>query len=369
MCLPSQAAHTRALYSVLPAGLTMGHHGNPAAALRVETLYGCPVLLSGQSSLILNKTELASLDHHYKLSLERLQRLYKATPAAVVHFLAGSLPASALLHLRQFSLLGMLARLGPDNILHQHGINILSANATNKFSWFYQVRELCKQYSLPDPLQILQNPPSKESFKRQSRQHVLDWWNISFRAEVRKLTSLSLFQGEDLPPLSLFRADFMSLSAPHPIWTSAGSSPFEIRKATVQARMLSGRYRTCWLRRHWSGDQTGVCRVPGCSGEPGTLKHIATGKCPGLGNAYTRATALWTSFLKDNPHLLPIIKHFSLADSDVFLSFLLDPSTHPPVIALSQTLGSVIIDQLCYMTRTWLFQLHKERLKLLNLWS
>ena len=161
----------------------------------------------------------------------------------------------------------------------------------------------------------------------------------------------------------------MSLAKAHPIWTSAGSSPYEIRKATVQSRMLSGRYRTCWLRRHWSGDPTGVCRVPGCSGVPGTLAHILTGECPGLSNAYIHATGLWTSFLRENTHLVPIINQFSLADQTKFLSFLLDPSTFPPVIALSQKLGTKIIDQFCYMARTWLFCIHKERLKLLNLWN
>ena len=356
--LSRQAAHTRALFAVLPAGLARGHHGNPAASTRVEKMYGCPVLLSGLASLVLSKTEIDSLDHHYKLSLERLQRLYKGTPSPVVHFLAGSLPAGALLHLRQFSVLGMIARLGPDNILFRHGYQVLSDNITAKQSWFLQVRELCQQYFLPDPLHILDNPPSKEKFKREAKQHVIDWWNTKLRADAARL-----------PSLDFFRANFMSLSSPHPIWTSAGSSPYEVQKATVQARMLSGRYRTCWLRRHWSGDSTGSCRVPGCSGEPGTLKHLATGECPGLANALVRATALWTSFLKENPVLFPVVKLYSLGDPDGFLKFLLDPTTLPPVISLAQKHGSLVKEQLCYMTRTWLYYMHKERLKLLQLWS
>ena len=161
----------------------------------------------------------------------------------------------------------------------------------------------------------------------------------------------------------------MSLSKPHPIWTSAGSSQYEVRKATVQARMLSGRFRTCWLRRHWSGDPTGSCRVPGCSEVPGTLRHLATGECPGLSNALVRATALWTSYLKDNPLLFPVINHYSLGDQDEFLGFLLDPTTLPPIITLSQRHGSIIIEQLCYLIRTWLYYMHKERLKLMNLWN
>ena len=66
------AAHTKALYAVLPAGLARRHYGNPAASLRVHQLYGIPVLLSGLSALVLNKQELDILDHHHKTTLERL---------------------------------------------------------------------------------------------------------------------------------------------------------------------------------------------------------------------------------------------------------------------------------------------------------
>ena len=161
----------------------------------------------------------------------------------------------------------------------------------------------------------------------------------------------------------------MSLSRPHPIWTSAGCSSYEVRKATVQAKMLSGRYRTCWLRRHWSGDPTGTCKIPGCLGSPGTLRHLATGECPGLASAVVRAVALWTAFLREHPILFPVVQHFSLGDADHFLAFLVDPTTQPQVITLSQKYGTIILDQLCYLTRTWLFQMHKERLKQLQLWN
>ena len=252
----------------------------------------------------------------------------------------------------------MIARLGPSNILHKHGSAILTDVKANRFSWFWQVEQLSEQYSLPHPLQVLQNPPTKESFKRLTKSKVTDWWNENLRQKVASLDSLVHF-----------RSNFMSLANPHPLWTSAKSSPYEIRKATVQARMLSGRYRTCWLRRHWSGDTSGMCRIPGCTGEPGTLQHIVARECPGLVNAYSRATALWSSFLRDNPLLLPTISSFSLADHPTFLSFLLDPSTLAPVISLAQIHGKEIIDQLCYLARTWLYCVHKERLKLMNLWT
>ena len=94
------AAHSRALHAVLPAGLARHHRGNPAASLCVHLLYAVPVLLSGLSALVLSNQELDVLDHHHKITLERLLRLYPRTPAPFVYFLAGTIPARALLHSR-----------------------------------------------------------------------------------------------------------------------------------------------------------------------------------------------------------------------------------------------------------------------------
>ena len=118
-------SHKNSLRATLPTGMARGHRGNPAASLHLERIYGSPVLLSGLAALVLSNPELAALHHYQKVHLQRLQRLHQATPECVVMFLAGSLPATGILDLRILSLLGMIARLGPNNILHQHGLNIL----------------------------------------------------------------------------------------------------------------------------------------------------------------------------------------------------------------------------------------------------
>ncbi len=316
------------------------------------------------TSLVLGKAESEVLDHHHKVQLERLQRLYPGTPAPVVFFLSGSLPASAVLHLRQLSLLGMLARLGPDSILHRHGRHILiqpkfSPPLISSQSWFIQVRALCEQYRLPDPLYVLANPPKKEEWKAHCRLRVTEYWAELLRQHAASLSSLEHF-----------RASHMSLSRPSPLWGSCGSSQYEVRKATVQVRMLSGRYRTCWLRRHWAGDESGHCRVPGCTGSmPGTLAHMVTGECPGLASAKAAAVRHWVSFLTDNPFLLPVIQEHLTASPTQFLAFLLDPSVQPSVIAFTQKLGTSVTDKLCHMARTWLYHFHRERLKKLELWA
>ena len=195
-----------------------------------ELLYGPPVLLNGLAALVLKKLEVLILQHHYKLSLERLQRLHKASPDSVVHFLGGSLHLQGLLHIRQLSLLEMISRLGRDNILYKIGCSTLSNSKPSSHSWFLQVQTICQQYSLPIPLSVLTNPQSKFSFKNKVRSHA--------------------------------KPSFHSLAKPHPLWSSAGPNPYEEQKATIQANMLSGGYHSCWLSRHWSGDSSGTCSLP-----------------------------------------------------------------------------------------------------------
>ena len=65
-----------------------------------------------------------------------------------------------------------------------------------------------------------------------------------------------------------------------------------------------------------------------------------------------------------------IILYILITDQMEFLSFLVDPTTYPNAISLAQANKDIdVMDKLCYLTRTWLFAIHKERLILLDLWN
>ena len=164
---------------------------------------------------------------------------------------------------------------------------------------------------------------------------------------------------------------FYSLSKPHPIWTTAGSNSYEVEKACCQAKMLSGRYRTCWLSRHWSGDQSGACTLPTCRANPtpGSLHHLLT-ECVDLAPARLRVVSLWSKYLMDKPNLLPVIQSYTVgSNSPLFVQLLLDCTVLPEVISLVQLHGSGVHDSLLYMTRSFCFSVHKARLKLLGKWN
>ena len=187
---------------------------NPIAGLRLEQLYGVPVLLSGMGALVLSRKELALINNHHKEAIQNLLRLKPGTPQVVCYFLAGTLPGEALIHLRQFSILSMIIDT-KDNILHQHGLNVLTTNPSTR-SWFHQIRNLCLLYQLPHPLTLLQGSHTRLSFRVLAKKHVLDYWEKKLKGKAVSLTSLIYF-----------KSDFMSLMKPHPIFSSAGFHPMK----------------------------------------------------------------------------------------------------------------------------------------------
>ena len=246
------SSHRRAVFSLLPSGLARGHRGNPAGSIRVERLYGIPVLLSGLAPLVLSIQEVSIISGHFKQHVERLLKLHRATPEPVVWFLAGCLPIEALLHLRQASIFGMITRLNMgDNILANHAREMLTSGRASSKSWFLQIRSIFLLYNLPHPITFLNCPQSKQMFKHLVRSAVLSHWQDKLRAKASVLSSLEFF-----------KPGFMSLSKTHPIYTSCGTNPYETMKASIQARFLSGQAKVEARTRHWDpSNKEGHCRL------------------------------------------------------------------------------------------------------------
>ena len=135
-----------------------------------------------------------------------------------------------------------------DDPLNEHARHVLLLTNFCSRSWFVQVKDICLMYGLPHPLQLLDNPPEKDPFKRLVKKTIVKYWHDILTREAQQLHSLCHFN-----PL------VHSLTHPHPLWMAAGSGPYKVNKATILARMISGRYRTeklCWF---WSDNPGGYC--------------------------------------------------------------------------------------------------------------
>ena len=129
------SSHKKALNAVLPIGLARGHRGNPAASLRINSIYALPVRMSGLSSLVLQSSEMDIISKYTKVTSERLQKLQPRTLHCIVMFLRGQLPGLAQLHLGQLSVSGMSSR-DPKSLLHKHACHVLSVSKPSVLSWF-----------------------------------------------------------------------------------------------------------------------------------------------------------------------------------------------------------------------------------------
>ena len=105
-------------------------------------------------------------------------------------------------------------------------------------SGFLVVQKISLQYILPHPITFLDNPPIKYAFKRMIKSAVMDYWEKRLCGQALCMKSLTYFHPA-----------YMSLSQTHALFTSCGSSPYEILKAVVLARYLSGRARVALCER------------------------------------------------------------------------------------------------------------------------
>ena len=251
----------------------------------------------------------------------------------------------------------MICRLS-GNILHEHAVNIFSSVTPSSKSWFFQIRDLCLCYHLPHPLEQLKFPLSKKSFKILINKNVLDYWEQVLRSEASGLDSL-LF----------FKPNYMSLTKPHPIWTTSGCSPSKVAMATIQARMISGRYRTEQLCSHWSRNKTGSCLLSStCSSTVEDLTHILS-CCHALQPTRVKLMSFTLQYCEEFPTIKKLTLSLCTPSNPVFCQFLLDCSCIPSVIAAVQNQGSDLLNHLFHITRTWVYTLHKERMKLLGRWN
>ena len=297
--------------------------------------------------LFLLGSEISLLDRHLKTTYQNIQKLLPETPRCVVHFLSGSLPGEAAIHARMLGIFGMVARLTNDP-LRIHARNVLLSAKSSSKSWFLKIRDICLRYGLPHPLFILEHQPEKEDFKKLVTAKVISYWEKQLRGEAALLSSLTNFKPE-----------YMSLKKPHPIWSTAGSNPYEVSKAIQQARFLSGRYRTEKLASHWTSNKMGYCQSPSCSSVVETVKHILI-HCEAYFNCKQHLYSLWLA--TPNEAVLSLVKEALSSDSDYLLQFILDCSVLPAVISATQQHGFAILQELFYLTRTWCFSVHKQRM-------
>ena len=122
--------------------------------------------------------------------------------------------------------------------------------------------------------------------------------------------------------------------------STPGSNTYEVSKAVVQGKMLSGRYRTAMLCRHWSNNKMGWCSAPCCHETEETLEHILL-DCPHYFSSREALSLMWKS--SDNLIARDLAVSALMNQPKYLMQFLLDPYIVPEVIAAIQENGSEVL--------------------------
>ena len=121
--------------------------------------------------------------------------------------------------------------------------------------------------------------------------------------------------------------------------------------ATVQALMLSGRYRTQQLCSHWSPQATGFCIIAKtCSNKIEDLPHILS-NCDGLLPTREKLLRFTLTYCENNPIIKQLVLPLCQPTHPNFCQFLLDCSVLPQVILSHQLHGNVVHHHLFHITR------------------
>ena len=190
-------------------------------------------------------------------------------------------------------------------------------------------------YGLDHPLKLLSSPPSKYSFKQVVKAKVSLHWENLLRAEAA-----------ELPSLRFFMTSHCSVKFPHIVWTTARTS-FESRKATILTRMMSGRFRSEYLTRHWSNNQQGLCMAVTCNHIVGDLEHMLV-HCPALGSVRDR---MWDLMFERAATFPPLYNFFLILKKSpptTKLKFFLDPLAFHEILETFTFFGQPVLELICY---------------------
>ncbi|CAC5361725.1 unnamed protein product [Mytilus coruscus] len=127
--------------------------------------------------------------------------------------------------------------------------------------------DILEMYGLPSITQLQKNTPKKEHWKNTIKIKVDKFWNEKTLADVENKSSLTFLNTSNLEP-----------NKPHHVWNVKQLQRFELRKAIIKARVMTGTYilqADKYKFAHYNVEAT--CQLC-CSGNEDVIHFLTT--CP-----------------------------------------------------------------------------------------
>ena len=268
------------------------------------------MLRSGLSALPIRPTVMKCLTVFHNKILRGFLKLSSSSPVPSLYFLMGELPIDAIFHIDLLSLFYNILS-NTETKLFQVAKYIMMMSDESSITWCNHVRVLCKLYSLPDPLQLLQcSPVSKAAWKTL----VVTKVTVHHERSLREKAAIN-------SNMNYLNVQLLGLSGrPHPALQNITETR-QALKCRAHLQLLSGDFVTYEvIGRQQRSDQS--CKL--CPAAIESIQHILT-ECPATSE--TRERLL--------PELLNIIAGShpnnglleSTTTKSTLTQFLLDPTS------------------------------------------
>ena len=127
--------------------------------------YVLPVLLYGMEVILPRQKYMDMLDEFNKRNIKHILSLSTTTAEPGIHIFSGTQPVETTIHQRALTFFGSIARLLESSVEKQPASRQLADKTMNSYSWFIAVKKLCVMYGLPDCVKILENSPTKTTWR------------------------------------------------------------------------------------------------------------------------------------------------------------------------------------------------------------
>ena len=298
----------------------------------------------GLDTININPSDLDTLEVKYRSVIRAMQSLTPSTPTPAVYLMMGALPAVAERDIQILRLVGQLAICDRDL---QSVSDILENNLIEEDihfpGWSGLARRTAALYGIIDPLELFQNPWESKRWSQFIKKTVFRYWTTLLQNNASSYTSLNM--------LDTSRLD---LTAPHPIWSAAGSNPISVRKATVVTWLLLNVYKTGERLHKMKKKKTPECVL--CQAPVEDQLHFAL-HCPAL---FTIRSQYINQFIE----LCPSITKY-MTNETLLLVILLDPFS-PIVPNEIRDWWSSSSDEVYKTSRNYFHDLHSKRIKIIE---
>lgn len=258
----------RTLYSLMASGLHGENGLDPESAIQLMQTYVIPVLVYGMEIVLPKQKYMDMLEKFNKKFLKLILSLPVTAADPSVYVLSGTLPIEATIHKRVLTFFGNISRLSKISIEHQLAVRQLSVKSFSSHSWFIAVKEIFMKYNLPDPLNLLENPPTKFQWKKTVNEYVNTHWEKQVRESAVLYSSLRFLNVSEF-----------SCGKRHPLLRSLGNIR-EVPRISIKLKLVTGTYIFQTNRATFNQNQVNpVCLL--CHQENETTEHFLL-HCPAL---------------------------------------------------------------------------------------